>query len=127
MALIPQLQFWHLHWLLSVESLGDLHSGVPYGSYISIWMSSSRITSTYSYAAIAAQLLLVLRVKSAHSICHMHIQDNVIASGLCRALRISSTPNSVLCILVTTLLRSMTLHLMVTYVSKTWCLKTYIV
>jgi hypothetical protein len=27
-ALIPQLLLWHLHWLLSVQSMGDLHASV---------------------------------------------------------------------------------------------------
>jgi hypothetical protein len=29
MALVPQLQLWHLHRLVSVQSVGDLHSQVP--------------------------------------------------------------------------------------------------
>jgi hypothetical protein len=28
-ALVPRLQLWHLHWLVSVQSVGDLHSQVP--------------------------------------------------------------------------------------------------
>jgi hypothetical protein len=29
MALVPQLQLWHLHWLVTVQSMGDLHSQLP--------------------------------------------------------------------------------------------------
>jgi hypothetical protein len=28
-ALVPQLQLWQLHWLVSAQSVGDLHSRVP--------------------------------------------------------------------------------------------------
>jgi hypothetical protein len=28
-ALVPQLQLWHLHWLVFVEFVGGLHSRVP--------------------------------------------------------------------------------------------------
>jgi hypothetical protein len=29
-ALVPQLQLWHLHWLVFPQSMGDLHSRLPY-------------------------------------------------------------------------------------------------
>jgi len=29
MWISPQLQLWHLHWLVLVQSLGDVHSQVP--------------------------------------------------------------------------------------------------
>jgi hypothetical protein len=28
-ALVPQLQLWHLYWLVPVRLVGDLHSHVP--------------------------------------------------------------------------------------------------
>jgi hypothetical protein len=54
---IPQLQLWHLHWLMSIQSVGDLHSQVLrcYTScltetllqslkHINVCMMSTRIT-----------------------------------------------------------------------------------
>lgn len=51
-ALISQLQVWYLHWLVSVQSVGDLHSCVNTScltetllrssKHISVWMKSTQ-------------------------------------------------------------------------------------
>jgi hypothetical protein len=51
--LVPKLKLWHIFWLVSVQSVGDINSHKPYVSqeslfqrseHISIWMTSTRIT-----------------------------------------------------------------------------------
>jgi len=39
---LPQLQLWHRHWLVSIQSMGDLHSQV---SYVLHFISHGRVAS----------------------------------------------------------------------------------
>jgi len=41
-AVLPQLQLWHRHWLVSIQSMGDLHSLV---SYVLHFTSHGRVVS----------------------------------------------------------------------------------
>jgi len=48
-ALVSQMQLCHLHWLLSVKSLGDLHSQAPYVLHFLFHGNAAPIFEVFQY------------------------------------------------------------------------------
>lgn len=45
-AVMPQLQLWRLHWLLSVQSVGNLHPQLPYVLHLASHGDAAAVVET---------------------------------------------------------------------------------
>lgn len=117
---IPQLILGHIHFLS--------HGNAP--TIIKICEHLDDIDQdnvAYSCEAVSPQLSQVLRDMSMLQYLSRVFHDNSIKTDSCCALYVFSKSNNTPHIIVTTLLRSMLSHLPMMCISKTKCLRTYVV
>jgi hypothetical protein len=107
---IPQLQLWHIHCLAYVWSVGDLHS---------LHCFSHR--NTAQAVETRQHLDEVDQDNGACVPCSRRLQVlSILYTAFVTIIRLRpcTAPNNALCIIVTTLLRSMLPHLTVTRISE---------